>query len=570
MPATSAAPVSYSYVRFSTPKQAEGDSLRRQTTAAAAWCQRNGARLDESTTLHDLGKSAYTGSHRQNPDRNALASFLKLVEAGRVPRGSFLIIENLDRLSREHIQPALLLVLNLLQAGIRIVQLAPSEMVFDDNSDTMPVMMMMMELSRGHGESAMKSNRLSKAWDAKRSEIGRRKLSGKGPFWLTLSEDKTRFVKKPEAVALVQRIYRMGREGYGSATIAKKLNAEGVSSPYGKPWNNVSVLHILRSRAVLGEFTPHRGPANSRVPAGPPIADYFPRIIQDDEFWAVQNAIKLRLAQRGPRGRRVANLFTGLLKDARDGEPIYLNEKRPGDIRMVSAGAVRGRPGAGHATFPYQVFEQAVLSQLREIDPREVLGQDKSPDEAMSLAGQLERVEAKIAELEAELVEGDVATIAKVLRQQEAKKADLVGKLSEAKARAASPVSDAWGEYRTLADVLVQAKDPEDARTRLRAVLRRIVESMNCLIVPQGRFMRIAAVQIHFAGGSHRDYLVLHQTPRNDSPKGKTPRTEVRSFADEMKAGELDLRRKADAAKLAKLLATVNPADFEKRRPRRR
>jgi hypothetical protein len=36
-------------------------------------------------------------------------------------------------------------------------------MVFDDKSDTLPVMMMMMELSRGHGESAMKSERIGKA-----------------------------------------------------------------------------------------------------------------------------------------------------------------------------------------------------------------------------------------------------------------------------------------------------------------------------------------------------------------------------------------------------------------------
>src|SRR5437016_5118365 len=148
-----ATPTAYSYVRFSSPAQAEGDSLRRQTEAARVWCERNSVRLDESTTLHDLGRSAYTGKHRENPDRHALAAFLKLVEQGRVPRGSYLIIENLDRLSREHIQPALLLALNLLQAGIRLVQLKPTEMVFDDQSDTMPVMMMMMELSRGHGES---------------------------------------------------------------------------------------------------------------------------------------------------------------------------------------------------------------------------------------------------------------------------------------------------------------------------------------------------------------------------------------------------------------------------------
>ena len=54
---------------------------------------------DESTTLHDLGKSAYLGGHRKNPDRHSLAAFLKLVEVGKIPRGSYLIIENLDRLS---------------------------------------------------------------------------------------------------------------------------------------------------------------------------------------------------------------------------------------------------------------------------------------------------------------------------------------------------------------------------------------------------------------------------------------------------------------------------------------
>jgi hypothetical protein len=107
------ASVAYSYIRFSHPDQAKGDSLRRQTEAAADWCQRHKVNLDTSTTLHDLGKSAYTGEHRKNPDRHGLAAFLKLVESGKVPRGSYLIIENLDRLSREHIQPALLLALNL-------------------------------------------------------------------------------------------------------------------------------------------------------------------------------------------------------------------------------------------------------------------------------------------------------------------------------------------------------------------------------------------------------------------------------------------------------------------------
>src|SRR4051794_7179131 len=95
--------LAYSYIRFSSPQQAEGDSLRRQHELRDAWLKRSGARLDTSLTLRDEGVSGFTGSHRTNPDRHALAAFLDLVKKGRIPQGSFLVVESLDRLSREHI-----------------------------------------------------------------------------------------------------------------------------------------------------------------------------------------------------------------------------------------------------------------------------------------------------------------------------------------------------------------------------------------------------------------------------------------------------------------------------------
>src|SRR5262249_6868156 len=117
----SAKPIGYSYIRFSSPEQAKGDSLRRQTEAADAWCHKNGVALATATTLHDLGKSAFLGKHRENPDRYALAAFLKMVERGRVPRGSFLIVENLDRLTREHTRAAVTLFLSILEQSVSVV-----------------------------------------------------------------------------------------------------------------------------------------------------------------------------------------------------------------------------------------------------------------------------------------------------------------------------------------------------------------------------------------------------------------------------------------------------------------
>src|SRR5713101_2202708 len=106
---------------------------------------RNGVRLDESTTFRDLGKSAYLGEHRKNPDRFRLAAFLKLAEAGRVPRGSFLVIENLDRLTREDERAALRLWLDILDQGINIVQLHPETVFRHEKSDMVDVMRAIIE-----------------------------------------------------------------------------------------------------------------------------------------------------------------------------------------------------------------------------------------------------------------------------------------------------------------------------------------------------------------------------------------------------------------------------------------
>jgi len=84
-------PVAYSYVRFSSPEQAKGDSLRRQFELRDAWVKRTGAILDNSLTLRDEGVSAFNGTHRGNPDRHALAAFLELVRSGRIARGSYLV-----------------------------------------------------------------------------------------------------------------------------------------------------------------------------------------------------------------------------------------------------------------------------------------------------------------------------------------------------------------------------------------------------------------------------------------------------------------------------------------------
>ncbi len=94
---TSTATKAYSYLRFSTPEQEKGDSKRRQMDLARRYADAQGLDLDETLTFHDLGVSAFRGS---NLDA-ALGAFKSAVTDGRVPRGSYLLVESLDRLSRQ-------------------------------------------------------------------------------------------------------------------------------------------------------------------------------------------------------------------------------------------------------------------------------------------------------------------------------------------------------------------------------------------------------------------------------------------------------------------------------------
>ena len=110
------------------------------------------------------------------------------------------------------------------------------------------------------------------------------------------------------------------------------------------------------------------------------------------------------------------------------------------------------------------VFERAVLSRLREIDPREVLPRgDGAADRVLALTGRLAGVEGRIEAVQAQLVEGgELAPLVTVLRSLEGKRAAAAEELARAKREAASPLSEAWGECRSLVDALDKAPDPAD------------------------------------------------------------------------------------------------------------
>jgi DNA invertase Pin-like site-specific DNA recombinase len=559
-------PLAYSYVRFSHPSQAAGDSLRRQTELRDAWLARNGVALDTSVTLEDKGVSGYTGAHRDNPDRHALAAFVCLVEKGRVPRGSYLIVESLDRLTREDILPALGLLIDLIQAGVRVVQLLPVETIYDEKVDPMRLMMAIMELNRGHSESAMRSERLGGAWREKKRRAAENgeALTARGPAWLRLVEGRWE-VDGPKA-EIVRRVYRLATAGYGLTAIVKKLNSEHVPT-VGRSahWPRSYVAKLLADRRPTGEYQPYKGRGPEREPDGDPIPGYFPVIISEQEWYAARAGITQRRNKPGRPSRDHINVFADLIYDALSGGSLnqFCNSK--GARMLVSYRAAQGIKGEHCASFPFPTFERGILSLLREVDPGSVLPEpDRGADQSLVLTGRLAEVDGEIEKIKARVLERYTDALADVLERREAERKKLAADLAEARQKAASPLAEAWGECRSLLDALDAAPDPEDARTRLRAALRRIVEGIYCLFIGRTDAVRVAAVQLRFTGGSHRDYLILHKWGTRGAVGDRPSEWHARSLPPKMGIEGLDLRRKKDAKALAKLLGEIDVKGLEK------
>jgi DNA invertase Pin-like site-specific DNA recombinase len=153
MDARTITPKAYSYIRFSTPEQAKGHSLQRQTEAAKAWADKVGVPLDTDLTFEDRGVSGFTGA---NKETGALGVFLERVRDGTVPRGSSLIVESLDRISRQVARKAVRTIEDIVEAGITVVDLSDGAREYSADTldnDGMLFMMMVLRFIRSNEET---------------------------------------------------------------------------------------------------------------------------------------------------------------------------------------------------------------------------------------------------------------------------------------------------------------------------------------------------------------------------------------------------------------------------------
>ncbi|MGF6902910.1 recombinase family protein [Paraburkholderia sp. GAS348] len=546
-------PTAYSYIRFSTPEQKKGDSLRRQKELSEQYAREHGLILDTSLHLHDLGVSAYD---RSNVTRGALGAFLKAIDDGRVASGSYLLVESLDRLSRDRVIDALNQFLSILGKGITIVTLADGRIYTREGDNTTDLIVSITVMSRAHEESLTKSRRLKAAWQNKRARVAEKKMTARCPLWMRLTEDASCFEFIPERVTLVREMIGLGKNGMGQAAIAKMLNSRQIPSFSGGPngWHPSYIQKILTSPALYGDYQPGIFENGRVVPHGDPVPNYYPAVVSKDEFYALQSFRSQNAVGGGKakKGSTVPNLLSGLLKCGYCGAPMVIagaaakrirsedgkEVVRPPKKVLVCDGGRRGL-GCYAVQWGHQDFETSFLSFCRGVDldgllaevrkPTALIGELRTGDRLGAVETQISDTNRKIANVLGVIEVGDAPrTILDRLRTLE----DELDSLTRDRDQLLIEIQqqkdlDQGAEViarstRTLIESMQTVDDMErfEVRAALAAKLRRFIESVR--LYPAGRLYDVSWIE------GQRDLLV----------KSGLSEREVNEYVDEMYPAE--------------------------------
>lgn len=399
-------PLCISYIRFSSPSQSDGTSLARQLEKSRKYAKEHGLIIDDKLCSPDLGKSAYSGAHIRT---GHFGRFLEYVKEGRIPKGSVLLVESLDRLSREAAYDAFKQLTLILDEGIKVITLTDGREYTQESLIKDPAQLFgsLTIMIRAREESDRKSGLIRDAFRLKREDLENEKFTANCPSWLKLTPDRKSFEILPERADIVKRIFALSYGGAGIKSITRILNEEGVPTAKTKSgWCQSTVRKILSSRSVIGEFQPHSYDSASRTyeKVGKPVAGYFPPILDEETYYAVQSRLK-NGTHRAGRTAKVENVFGGITKCGYCGArmDIVTKHNRKEIARYLVCDQVRrGVKGnqCSHLSIKCNEVESAFFMYCREPEILDVLNLE-GKEEQSRLAILQKQLAAKNGELHA-------------------------------------------------------------------------------------------------------------------------------------------------------------------------
>ena len=175
------------YARYSGSKQTKGTSVERQVEMAEAYAKANGLTITEPPLI-DRAKSAFHAAHV----RGHMGKLLARVASGDLGQGDIILVEMIDRLSREKVMKAWDQLRTFTNAGVTIITVANGTRLNEETFEEQWTRIIdpLAQMAGAHGQSEAKSVRTTDNW--KRARASGVKMTTALPGWLEKKTAKPR------------------------------------------------------------------------------------------------------------------------------------------------------------------------------------------------------------------------------------------------------------------------------------------------------------------------------------------------------------------------------------------
>ncbi len=487
------------YARFSTSEQSKGYSLERQRTLGLQFAVGQGWQVE--TTITDQGRSAYHGTNRVQG--TALGDFEIEASTG-LHRGKVLVVENIDRLSRQSAKASAQLVWKLNENGIDVATWHDGH-IYRCDGDMMDHFSLIIKGALGEEESAKKSKRTAATWQKRMDAISQGAKDvpiPNTPLWIDRIDGK--MVLNEHRTKVLNEIYDLYIDGVGIHKIVTILHSRDEPSwtpPEQRRGNNgwfySYIYRLLTKRTVLGEYVTGKGAILA--------ADFFPQAINAEKWNRAQAALAMRKGnQTTAKANYNRNLLQGIVVcDACGGGAHFRHQidkgqtytKKSGEVvtykrndhRRLRCDRSRRKHNCDNGTIlSYDVVEATVLNELlpQLVDRRL---EDKAIKEARERIAELKRLrdanQAKTNNLIEALAEGGSKQIVQRVSALEAEIERQTDEIDEAQQSLAIQLSrPSHYDDATLIEALKEDLNSEwdevrtYARGRVNMSLRRLIK----------------------------------------------------------------------------------------------
>ncbi|MBQ9257829.1 MAG: recombinase family protein, partial [Acidaminococcaceae bacterium] len=259
------------YARYSSHNQKDA-SIEQQVAACLKYASELGL-----TVIDSYADRAVTGKTDKRPQ------FQKLMKDAANGRFDYVLAWKSNRIGRNMLQ-ALQNAQRLNEYGVQVFY---AEEHFEDNAAGRFALRSMMNMNQFYSENMAEDIQRGLLDNARQC-----KVCGAIPFGYKVSKDHKYEIDEPRA-AVVREIFQHIADGKQISQIVRDLNERGIRNRLGRPFNNNSFTGILENERYRGIYIYK----DIRIPGG------VPRIISDDLFFKVQEALRMK---KNPRytGRR--------------------------------------------------------------------------------------------------------------------------------------------------------------------------------------------------------------------------------------------------------------------------